>query len=438
MSLWLKILKHIRAEIDDSQYNTWFASLKAIKEYDNIIEVAVPDNFFKSWLEDNFGESIRSALEKAGLSGHSVYFTVRSDLFSEVKEKSSSYFQNKAANHQLRLNPKYRFETFVIGASNRFAFAAATAVANNPAKAYNPLFIYGGVGLGKTHLMQAIAHYAIEHYPNIRVCYISSEQFTNELIEAIQHRSTRQFREKYRNVDILLIDDIHFIAGKESTQEEFFHTFNALYDAHKQIIISSDRHPKEISTLEERLISRFGWGLITDIQPPDLETRVAILKKKLENEQVQVAEDVILFIAENIKTNIRELEGALVRVIAFSIIEKKPITLEFAQEVLKDMVAAVKKKISLDDILNVVAQHFSISVADIKAKKRSKTYLIPRQIAIYLARELTDMSLPELGIAFGGKDHTTILHSYNKIKKQSQENKQLQATIQQLLSRIEG
>ncbi len=433
--MWDTLLENIRKEIEEPQYKTWFHPLIPIKESQDLIELAVPDSFFKSWLEENFNDTIRRAISKSGQS-ISIHFTVRPDLFPEKEAISSK--KTQTPKQTIKLNPKYRFENFVIGPSNRFAFAAATAVAQNPARAYNPFFIYGGVGLGKTHLMQAIAHYAIENSPGIKVHYISSEQFTNELIEAIQHRSTRQFREKYRNVDILLIDDIHFIAGKESTQEEFFHTFNALYDSHKQIIISSDKHPKEISTLEERLVSRFGWGLITDIQPPDIETRIAILKKKLEHEQVKIGEEVIHFIAENIKSNIRELEGALVRVVAFSIIEKTPITLGFAKEVLKDLVKAVNKKISLGDILECVAEYYSVPISDIKAKKRSKTFLIPRQVSIYLARELTEMSLPELGMAFGGKDHTTILHSYNKIKKMLNEDGEIKKAVEIITRKLEG
>jgi chromosomal replication initiator protein len=315
------------------------------------------------------------------------------------------------------LNPRYTFDNFVVGPSNRHAHAYSLAVAESPAKAYNPLFIYGGVGLGKTHLIQAVCHH-IKHKPsaNLKICYITSERFTNELIDAIQHRSTAGFRQKYRNVDVLVIDDIHFIAGKESTQEEFFHTFNALYDAHKQIIFSSDRPPKEIANLQDRLVSRFGWGLTTDIQPPDLETRVAILKKKIERESVQLPDDVIFFIAQLIKTNIRELEGALIRTIAYSLLEEKPITLDLAKEVLKDLLKEPKKLITVDFIQRCVAEEFGVSLHDLKTKRRNKNIVLPRQVAMYISRELTELSLPEIGESFGGKDHTTVLYSYNKIK----------------------
>jgi len=316
----------------------------------------------------------------------------------------------------LSLNPRYTFENFVLGPSNRHAHAYSVAVAEAPGKNYNPLFIYGGVGLGKSHLMQAICHRIRQASPQLKICYMPSEKFTNELIDAIQHHSTGAFRQKFRNVDVLVLDDIHFIAGKESTQEEFFHTFNALYDSHKQIIISSDRTPKEIANLQERLVSRFSWGLTTDVQPPDLETRVAILKKKIEREPVHIPDDVIFFIASLIKTNIRELEGALVRIIAYSLMEEKLITLDLAKEVFKDLLREPKKLITIDFIQRCVAEEFGVSLSDLKQKKRSKTIVLPRQVAMYLSREFTEQSFPEIGEYFGGKDHTTVLHSYNKIK----------------------
>ncbi len=435
--MWDAILGEIKKQIDEPSFETWFKGLKPLKEdlREKRIEMAVPDTFFKDWIEDNYLKLIDETAKKTGIGPISIDFIINPSLFASTSDNDSH--QKKETNvKKPNLNPRYTFESFVIGPSNRFAHAAAMAVAENPASAYNPLFIYGGVGLGKTHLMQAIAHKSLEMNPNISITYLSSEQFTNELIDAIQHRSTKRFRNKYRNVDILLIDDIQFIGGKESTQEEFFHTFNTLYDAHKQIVISSDRHPKEISTLEERLISRFGWGLITDIQPPDLETRVAILKKKIEKEKTHVPEEVILFIAEAITSNIRELEGALIRVVAFSILEKKPISLDFTKTVLKDMISSSQKKITVEDILNTVAGRYGISTSDIKAKKRNRTTLIPRQIAIYLTRELTDMSLPEIGLAFGGKDHTTVLHSYNKIAKQKKQDMELDNTIKDIIREL--
>jgi chromosomal replication initiator protein len=293
------------------------------------------------------------------------------------------------------------------------------------------------VGLGKTHLIQAICHHAYQKAQgSLKICYLPSERFTNELIDAIQRHSTAAFRQKYRNTDILVVDDVHFFAGKESTQEEFFHTFNTLYDAHKQIIFSSDRPPKEIANLQERLVSRFGWGLTTDIQPPDLETRVAILKKKVEREPVHVPDEVIFFIAQLIKTNIRELEGALVRTIANSLLEEKPITLEAAKEVLKDLFREPKRLIIVDFIQRCVAEEFGVSLADIKTRRRNKTIVLPRQVAMYLSRELTDLSLPEIGIYFGGKDHTTVLHSYNKIKEGIYKNPLLKDRMERLIKTI--
>ncbi len=437
MSMWNAVLSEIKKKVDEPSFDTWFKALKPIKEdaAGNSILLAVPDTFFKDWIENNYLKVIDESASAIGLYGLRIVFEVNPSLFDTNKDAQIGK-REKTSKQKPNLNPRYTFESFVIGHSNRFAHAAAMAVAENPAAAYNPLFIYGGVGLGKTHLMQAIAHKSLEINPEITITYLSSEQFTNELIDAIQHRSTKKFRNKYRNVDLLLIDDIQFIGGKESTQEEFFHTFNTLYDAHKQIVISSDRHPKEISTLEERLISRFGWGLITDIQPPDIETRVAILKKKIEKEKSFVPDDVILFIAESIKSNIRELEGALNRVIAFSILEKRPISLEFTKAILKDTISSFQKKLTVDDIMAAVADRYKISTADIKAKKRNRTTLIPRQIAIYLTRELTDMSLPEIGLAFGGKDHTTVLHSYNKILKQKKIDMELDNTIKDIMERL--
>ena len=337
------------------------------------------------------------------------------------------------------LNPRYTFDSFVVGPGNRFAQAASLAVAEDPAGAYNPLFLYGGVGLGKTHLMQAIAHYVREHHRRMLVVYVSSETFTNELINALAKRSMAEFRQKYRNVDVLLIDDIQFVAGKEQTQEEFFHTFNALYEAEKQIVISSDRPPKEIPTLEERLRSRFEWGLTTDIQPPDLETRVAILRKKAADEGLTLPNDTYLYIANLIQSNIRELEGALIRVVAYASLQNLPLTPETAEEALKDLVSATKSRaITVDLIQSVVASHFGVSVGDMKAKKRTRNLVLPRQVAMYLTRELTDSSLPEIGEAFGGRDHSTVIHACEKIKEEAATNPSLSQTLRELTQKIQN
>jgi chromosomal replication initiator protein len=331
------------------------------------------------------------------------------------------------------LNPKYLFDTFVIGSGNRFAHAASLAVAEAPAKAYNPLFIYGGVGLGKTHLMHAIGHYVLEHKPNAKVVYLSSEKFTNEFINSIRDNKAVEFRNKYRNVDVLLIDDIQFLAGKESTQEEFFHTFNTLHEESKQIVISSDRPPREIPTLEDRLRSRFEWGLITDITPPDLETRIAILRKKAKAEGLDIPNEVMLYIANQIDTNIRELEGALIRVVAYSSLINKDINADLASEALRDIIPSSKPKvITILEIQRTVGEHFSVKLEDFKAKKRTKSVAFPRQIAMYLSRELTDYSLPKIGEEFGGRDHTTVIHAHEKISKLMQTDLQLQKQMKEL------
>lgn len=335
-------------------------------------------------------------------------------------------------------NPKYTFESFVVGNSNRFAHAASLAVAEAPSKAYNPLFIYGGVGLGKTHLMHAIGQYVNLHNPHAKVVYVSSEKFTNELINAIRDDKTVQFRNKYRGMDVLLVDDIQFLAGKERTQEEFFHTFNALHEANKQLIISSDRPPKEIPTLEDRLRSRFEWGLITDIQPPDLETRIAILRKKAKIENIMVPNEVMVFIANKIQSNIRELEGALIRVVAYSSLTGKEVIPELVQEALKDILPESKpKKISIELIQQAIADHFNLKVEDFKAKKRTRAVAYPRQIAMYLARELTDASLPKIGEEFGGRDHTTVLHAHEKISQERSQDTNLDRTISALVSQLQ-
>ncbi len=339
---------------------------------------------------------------------------------------------------ETRLNSKYSFENFVVGSSNRFAHAASMAIVESPAKAYNPLFIYGGVGLGKTHLMHAMGNELLKKSAKTKVLYISSEEFTNQLISAIQHRQTPKFRQRYRHVDVLLIDDIHFIAGKESTQEEFFHTFNSLYDAHKQIVVSSDRSPKEIRTLENRLVSRFEWGLITDIQPPDFETRTAILRKKSEKGTVHLPDELFFFLAENIKTNIRELEGALIRVVAYAKLMNKEITVDLAKEILKGMIIEGEKKINVDLIQKKVGQYFDMGPQDMKGKRRTKTIVYPRQIAMYLSRSLTDLSLPEIGNSFGGRDHTTVLHACEKIEKGLKTDEKMRWIIDKLTTDIKG
>ncbi|VTQ81428.1 chromosomal replication initiator protein DnaA, partial [Hathewaya histolytica] len=335
------------------------------------------------------------------------------------------------------LNPKYTFNSFVIGNSNRFAHAASLAVAEAPAKAYNPLFIYGGVGLGKTHLMHAIGHYILQNNSKSKVVYVTSEKFTNELINSIKDDKNEEFRNKYRNVDVLLIDDIQFIAGKERTQEEFFHTFNALHEANKQIILSSDRPPKEIPTLEDRLRSRFEWGLITDIQAPDFETRIAILKKKADVDNLNIDNEVMVYIANKIKSNIRELEGALIRVVAYSSLTNKQINVDLAAEALKDIISNKQsKQITIDLIQDIVSSYYNLKIEDLKSARRTRNIAFPRQIAMYLCRKLTDMSLPKIGEEFGGRDHTTVIHAYDKISENLKKDETLEDIVNELAKKI--
>ena len=438
-TIWEKAGERLKKELGTPSFETWIAPLKMSSADPKNFILEAPDPFFKEWVEKHYQEALTVALQSVAGETIAVRLEVATQVVSDLKEprKPSAQTKQSAPKDSSNLNPRYTFENFVVGPANHHAHAYSIAVAELPAKTYNPLFIYGGVGLGKTHLMQAICH-AIKHKNGeVKICYITSERFTNELIDSIQHRATAAFRQKYRNVDVLVIDDIHFIAGKESTQEEFFHTFNTLYDAHKQIVISSDRPPKEISNLQDRLVSRFSWGLATDIQPPDMETRAAILKKKIEREPVSVPDEVIFFIAQLIKTNIRELEGALIRIIAYSLLEEKPITLVMAKEVLKDLLKEPKKLITVDFIQRCVAEEFGLSTHDLKTKRRNKTIVLPRQVAMYLTRELTDLSLPEIGASFGGKDHTTVLHSYNKIKGVLKRDTELQNKIERIIQVIQ-
>jgi chromosomal replication initiator protein len=415
-NIWKKTLEIIEQRISGPSFETWLKDTEALSLINDNLLVTVPTDFVKEWLENRYSPLICDVLEEVtGMRLH-VTFTVgtaaKMPHFSRDDEISSA-----------QLNPKYTFESFVIGNSNRFAHAAALAVAEAPAKAYNPLFIYGGVGLGKTHLMHAIGHFVHRHYPHFKVVYLSTEKFTNEFINSIRDNRTVDFRNKYRTVDVLLIDDIQFLAGKESTQEEFFHTFNALHENNKQIIVSSDRQPREIPTLEDRLRSRFEWGLITDIQPPDLETRAAILRKKAEIEQINISNENILLIANKIVTNIRELEGALTRIKAYSSLTGHPIDEALIEKTLKDLLPSPDEEpISIAKIQRVVADYFNLSIEDMKAKKRTNAVAHPRQIAMYLCRELTDLSLPKIGEEFGGRDHTTVMHAQDKIRSSIETN----------------
>jgi chromosomal replication initiator protein len=439
--LWQQVLGIIETKLSKPSFDTWMKSTKALIFNESVVVISAPNNFAKEWLEGRYVKMIRETIEE--VTGY------RSDLKIVVDDETDAEaIRSKPPAPPARrplaeespsnmLNPKYTFDTFVIGAGNRFAHAASLAVAEAPAKAYNPLFLYGGVGLGKTHLMHAIGHYILEHSPESRVLYISSEKFTNEFINAIRDNRGEDFRNKYRNIDILLIDDIQFIAGKEQTQEEFFHTFNALHEEHKQIIISSDRPPKEIPTLEDRLRSRFEWGLITDIQPPDLETRIAILRKKAKAENLDIPNEAMMYIASHIDTNIRELEGALIRVVAYSSLNNQDITVHLAAEALKDIIPANRPRtITIQDIQQIVGEYYGLKLEDFKARKRTKAVAFPRQIAMYLSRELTDYSLPKIGEAFGGRDHTTVIHAHEKISESLKNDQDLFKIINNITNRI--
>ena len=432
-TLWEKIIERLKATVSETFFDSFFSKLEPVtlRETELILFTKLP--FIKEVIDNNHRQKLESLAQD--IAGKSINITVITSL-EEIPAANKNEVQKEKLISS-NLNPKNTFDSFVIGNSNRFAHAACVAVAESPAKAYNPLFIYGGVGLGKTHLMHAIGHYILNQNSNAKVLYLSSENFTNELINSIKDDKNEAFRNKYRNVDVLLVDDIQFIAGKESTQEEFFHTFNALHNASKQIIISSDRPPKEIPTLEDRLRSRFEMGLIADIQSPDYETRIAILRKKAQEENKHVPDEVTIHIAKNIKSNIRELEGALVRIFAYADLANKEITYELACEALKDIISGkVNKEINVDLIKEKVSQYYNIKISDFNLKKRTRDIAFPRQVAMYLSRELTDLSLPKIGESFGGKDHTTVMHAHEKISNDIKKNKDLKDKIENIINDI--
>ncbi|KAJ49569.1 chromosomal replication initiator protein [Clostridium tetanomorphum] len=442
--IWEKTLNIVKGELTEVSFNTWIKSITPMKIENDTLFLCVPNDFTKGILDSRYKDLIINALKLITSKKYNIEFFIASEDIANVESLNKNHKTiNNASNVVISdemstmLNPKYTFDSFVIGNSNRFAHAASLAVAEAPAKAYNPLFIYGGVGLGKTHLMHAIGHYVLQNNPNSKVVYVSSEKFTNELINSIKDDKNVEFRNKYRNIDILLIDDIQFIAGKERTQEEFFHTFNALYEANKQIILSSDRPPKEIPTLEDRLRSRFEWGLIADIQAPDFETRMAILKKKADVEHLNIPNEVMVYIATKIKSNIRELEGALIRIVAFSSLTNKEISVDLASEALKDIISNKQsKQITIELIQDIVSSYFNLRVEDFKSARRTRNVAFPRQIAMYLCRKLTDNSLPKIGEEFGGRDHTTVIHAYEKISTSLKEDESLQNTVNELSKKI--
>jgi chromosomal replication initiator protein len=438
---WQDALAYIQGRVPKQVYDTWFTPIYLERIEDSTAQLGVPNKFFGDWLHQHYGPLLSEAVSAArGGVETSITFVIFKQARNQPNSSGSTVSpvrQNTGPRTKrgIQLNPKYTFKNFVVGAGNQFAHAACMAVAEQPAKAYNPLFIYGDTGLGKTHLLNAIGNYVAER-TDLRIAYLTTEQFTNEVINSIRYDKMMDLRKRYRHIDMLMIDDIQFLAGKERTQEEFFHTFNALYEAHKQLVLSSDRFPKDMPDIEERLRSRFEWGLIADLQPPDVETRIAILRKKSEDEGVTLPEDVIQFLATTMKSNIRELEGSLVRLGAYASLTGQTITLEMAKSVLRDLIGTKKKIVSMDDIQETVGARFHVKVADLKSRRRSKTLVHPRQIAMYLCRELTDSSYPEIGRQFGGKDHTTIIHACKQVIKAKDNDSVFNATLESLKEQI--
>src|SRR5678815_3687338 len=419
-NIWDQVLTRIETKVNRHSFYTWFKPTVFIAERDNGIRVRVPNVLFRDWLTKHYSVVIDEALAEVERAGAHVEFATddapEAPVVADPPSSEAETEIDEAADDLGILSPRYSFDTFIVGPSNQFAHAASRAVAEAPSRSYNPLFIYGGVGLGKTHLMHAIGHYVATHLKTLKLTYISSGRFMNEMINAVRYDRILDFRERYRSVDVLLVDDIQFVSGKEGTQTEFFHTFNALYDAQKQIVISSDRPPHEIPALEERLRSRFEWGLIADIQPPDLETKVAILKRKAEGEAVPLADNVAMYMAGRFKSNIRELEGSLIRLIAYASLTGREISLDLAQEVLKDVIDQDAKAVTIESIQKHISDYYQLKVGELKSRNNSKSIAMPRQIAMYLSKSLTNASLPEIGRSFGGKHHSTVIHSIKKIE----------------------
>lgn len=444
---WDEILEYLKIEysISEVSFKTWLLPLKVYDVKDNLITILIEDEKIgppsMNVIRNKYEIPLKVAIAEILDHDYDLEFILasQSDIGKEKKAQAAVNNSPNQSGYVTNLNPRYTFDTFVVGANNNLAHAASLAVAESPAEIYNPLFIYGGVGLGKTHLMHSIAHYILDQNPKSKVLYVTSEKFTNELIESIRNENTTptEFREKYRNIDVLLIDDIQFIIGKERTQEEFFHTFNTLHESKKQIIISSDKPPKDILTLEERLRSRFEWGLTVDIQSPDYETRMAILKKKEELDGLSIDDEVMKYIATNIKSNIRELEGALTKIVALSRLKKTEVNVTLAEEALKDLISPNdKKKITPEYIVEVVSEHFNINQADVYSTKKSRNIAYPRQIAMYLCRQLTDYSLTDIGKMLGNRDHSTVLHGCDKIAKDIEKDSSLHNTTDVLIKKI--
>jgi chromosomal replication initiator protein len=438
--IWIKNLSKIAEKVGESIFELWFKPMRLMGLKDKVLTIGIPNRFFREWIEDSYPSMISETVE--GIAGYpvSVKYKVieKEDAALKRQDTKQENRKNRLASRGIYLNPKYIFDTFVVGTSNQFAHAAARRVGENPGAAYNPLFLYGGVGLGKTHLMNAIGNMIVDKYSDKTVCYLSAEQFTNEVISAVRHERMADFKEKYRNVDVMLIDDIQFIANKTTTQEEFFHTFNALYEKQRQIVITSDRKPLEISDITDRLRSRFGMGLIADIQPPDVETKVAIILKKAETEKMPMPIEVADFIATKVKSNIRELEGCLIKLGAHASITGHPIDTIMARSVLKDLISDEDKPITVELIQKVVCEYFGLKIQDIKAKKRTKEIANARQIAMYITKNHTNLSLSEIGRFFGGKDHATVIYACRQIQERRSKDDNLNKSVENCLRKITG
>jgi len=433
--LWQEVLAHLKDQLGKQNYETWIQPIAFVSRDKSCVYLNVPNKFFRDWLTEHYLTRLEEVLSKTAQQKLTVSLDVKQEpQIKIIAEKNVGKDEREREKRRRTSNliPRYTFENFVIGASNQFAHAASMAVANQPGDHYNPLFIYGGVGLGKTHLINAIGHKAVSKFPGSKVFYLSSESFMNELISSLRRDRMDEFKMKFRNVDVLILDDVQFIAGKERTQEEFFHTFNSLYEARKQIVITSDKFPKEIPGLEDRLRNRFEWGLIADIQPPDMETRVAILQKKAEVEKVILPHDVAIFLASNIDSNVRELEGALTRLGAFASLTHSNITVDLAKEVLKNTLKGSQREITIEGIQKTICDYFNIKIGDLKAKRRTKNIAVPRQVAMYLCRKYTETSFPVIGDKFGGRDHSTVIHASKTIEKKIKEDPYMLTTIEKL------
>jgi len=432
---WGIIKERLKSEVKESTYNAWFSRMELIEVQDDTIFIQFPNEFVLQWVEDRYLYLLREIIHSISGKNFILKFLAKNN---NVERNNYVTVEEEKSEFKTNLVDRYLFDTFVVGKNNQFAHAAALAVAKGPGRAYNPLFIYGGVGLGKTHLMHAIGNYVYKLYSNLKILYLPSEVFMNEMITALSNKKMLEFKNFYRNIDVLLVDDIQFLSHKERLQEEFFHTFNTLFQTKRQIVITSDRPPKELEALEERIKSRFHWGLIVDIQPPDLETRVAILRKKAEEDNLIIGDDIIYYIATNIRNNIRALEGALIKLLYWSSLTKSEITLETATEVLKDIVTPKKKRYTPEEIQRVVCNHFNLTINDLTGKKRLKSMVLPRQIAIYIIRKLTNLSLNEIGHYFGNRDHTTIIHAIEKMESDIKSNKEIKDIIQRIISEFTG